>query len=71
MHIDHASIERVGLFFILVDAFSGWPEVIKVNNREVLTVKTVLQSVFSRNGVPEVLVSDNAAEFTIPIYASG
>ena len=48
---------------ILVDAFSGWPEVIKVNNCETLTVKTALQSVFSRNGVPDVLVSDNASEF--------
>ena len=63
VHMDHASIQGVGLFLILVDAFSGWLEVIKVNNREALTVKTVLQSVFSRNGVPDVLVSDNAAEF--------
>ena len=68
MHMDHASIQGVGLFLILIDAFSGWPEVIKVNNREALTVKTVLQRVFSRNRVPEVLVSDN---LMIPIYASG
>nr|XP_047142341.1 uncharacterized protein K02A2.6-like [Hydra vulgaris] len=63
VHMDHAHVQGIGLFLILVDSFSGWPEVIKVNNREATTVKAVLQSVFSRNGVPEVLVSDNAAEF--------
>ena len=63
VYMDHASIQDAGLFLILVDAFSEWPKVIKINNCEVFTVKTVFQSVFSRNGVPEVLVSDNAAEF--------
>ena len=63
VHMDHASIQGVGLFLIFVDAFLGWPEIIKVNNLEARLVKTVLQGVFSRNGVLEVLVSDNAAEF--------
>nr|XP_047132676.1 uncharacterized protein K02A2.6-like [Hydra vulgaris] len=63
VHMDHAHVQGIVLFLILVDSFSGWPEVIKVNNCEAATVKAVLQSVFSRNGVPEVLVSDNAAEF--------
>nr|XP_047146105.1 uncharacterized protein K02A2.6-like [Hydra vulgaris] len=63
VHMDDAHVQGIGLFLNLVDSFSGWPEVIKVNNREATTVKAVLQSVFSRNGVPEVLVSDNAAEF--------
>nr|XP_047129472.1 uncharacterized protein K02A2.6-like [Hydra vulgaris] len=61
--MDHAHVQDIGLFLILVDSFSGWPEVIKVNNREATTVKAVLQSVFSRNEVLEVLVSENAAEF--------
>ena len=33
VHMDHASIPNVGLFLILVDAYSGWPEIVKVNNR--------------------------------------
>ena len=62
--MDHGYVPGVGLLLILVDAFSGWPEAIPVPNREASTVRRVLQVIFSRNGVPRVLVSDNAAEFT-------
>jgi transposase InsO family protein len=63
VHMDHATLPKVGLLLILVDAMSGWPEAVRVANREAATVKRVLQTVFARNGVPHVLVSDNAAEF--------
>ncbi|PAA86570.1 hypothetical protein BOX15_Mlig030946g1 [Macrostomum lignano] len=63
VHMDHAHVQGVGLILILVDAMSGWPEAVRVPDRSAATVKRVLQDVFSRNGVPEVLVSDNAAEF--------
>ena len=62
--MDHAYVNEVGLILILVDSFSGWPEAIRVKNRNAGTVKLVLQTVFSRHGVPKVLVSDNAAEFS-------
>ena len=29
VHMDHTHIRDIGLFLILVDSFSGWPEVIK------------------------------------------
>ncbi len=64
VHMDHGYVPGVGLLLILVDAFSGWPEAIPVPNREASTVRRVLQVIFSGNGVPRVLVSDNAAEFT-------
>ncbi|PAA93146.1 hypothetical protein BOX15_Mlig023152g1 [Macrostomum lignano] len=63
VHMDHACVPRVGLLLILVDAMSGWPEAVRVQNRDAATVKRVLQTIFARNGVPHVLVSDNAAEF--------
>ena len=63
VHMDHAYLPKVGLLLILVDAMSGWPEAIRVPNRDASTVKRVLQAVFARNGIPYVLVSDNAAEF--------
>ena len=63
VHMDHGHIPDVGLLLILVDAFSGWPEVVRVPDRSAQTVKGVLREIFSRNGVPNVLVSDNAAEF--------
>ena len=63
VHMDHGHVPGVGLLLILVDAFSGWPEAVPVADRRAETVKRVLRSIFSRNGVPRVLVSDNAAEF--------
>ena len=63
VHMDHGFIQGQGLILILVDAFSGWPEVISVKNKESATILHILQIIFARNGVPKTLVSDNAAEF--------
>ena len=32
--MDHTNISGVGLLLILVDSFSGWPEVIRVPNKK-------------------------------------
>jgi len=64
VHIDHGHVPNIGLILILVDANSGWPEVVRVPDRRAETVKRVLRLIFARNGVPRTLVSDNAAEFT-------
>ena len=64
VHMDHAFIPNIGIVLIMVDAYSGWPEVVRVNDRHARTVQNVLRTVFSRNGVPMALVSDNAAEFS-------
>ena len=61
--MDHAYITGVGLLLILVDSFSGWPEVIRVPDKKSLTIKLILRVIFSRNGIPKTLVPDNAPEF--------
>jgi len=63
VHMDHAFVPGIGLLLIIVDAYSGWPEVARVKDRNAATVKQVLRLIFSRNGVPRCLVSDNAREF--------
>ena len=63
VHIDHAYVPGIGLLLILVDSFSGWPEVALVPDRQASTVIRVLRNIFARNGVPRTLASDNAAEF--------
>ena len=63
VHMDDAVVPNVGLFLILVDTRSGWPEVIKVKDRSAETTVNALRVVFSRQGIPLTLVSDNAAEF--------
>ena len=47
--ITHTS--KIGIFLILMNSFSGWPEVIKVMNKKATTVKQVRREVFSRHGV--------------------
>ena len=63
VHMDHAHVNGIGLFLILVDSYSGWPEVIKVKDRKPITIQQVLRVIFPRNGVPKTLVSNNAPEF--------
>ena len=63
IHMDHAFILPIGLLLIVVDSFSGWPEVFRVADWSAKTVKAILCNIFCRNGVPKTVVSDNAAEF--------
>ena len=44
-------------------SFSGWPEVIRVPDKKSSTLKQILRVIFSRNGIPKILVFDNAPEF--------
>ncbi|XP_062606687.1 uncharacterized protein K02A2.6-like [Saccostrea cucullata] len=64
IHIDFAGPFMNWMFLVAVDAHSKWPEVIMM--RETTSHKTieVLRSIFARNGVPTVLVSDNGPQFT-------
>ena len=62
--MDHAHITRVRFLSILVDSFSGWPEVIHVPDKKSSTIKQILRIIFSRNGIPKTLVSDNEPEFS-------
>ena len=48
----------------LVDSFLGWPEVVRVPDKKSPTIKQILRVVFSRNGIPKTLLSDNAPEFS-------
>ena len=61
--MNHAYITGVELLLILVDTFSGWPEVIHEPDKESSMIKQILRVIFSRNGIPKTLVSDNAPEF--------
>ena len=53
--MDHAYITGVGLLLILVDSFSGWPEVIRVSDKKSSTIKQILRVIFSRNVIPKSL----------------
>lgn len=52
--MDHMYISRGGLFLILVDSFSEWPEVIHVSHKRSFTVKYVLHHIFKKWSPPKL-----------------
>jgi hypothetical protein len=64
VHMDWAFVPAVGNILIVVDAYSGWIEAFPTKDRSADSVINSLRTVFTRFGVPELVVSDNAAEFT-------
>ena len=53
--------ERFGI--VLVDLYSRWPEVCFCREVTATTVVAFLRQIFSREGVPEELLSDNGPQF--------
>ena len=49
---------------VVVDAHSKWPEVHLMSSTTTFKTIQVLRGLFSRYGLPEVLVSDNGPQFT-------
>ena len=50
-------------YLLVVDYFSRYPEVIKLNSTTSKAVISSLKSIFSCHGVPSVLMSDNGPQF--------
>ena len=63
VHIDWAQTKCAGNVLIMVDTYSGWLEAVICPDRSTSTVINRLREIFSRFGVPLLLVSDNAPEF--------
>ncbi|XP_011862670.1 PREDICTED: uncharacterized protein K02A2.6-like [Vollenhovia emeryi] len=64
VHVDFAGPFLGHWFFIVVDAFSKWPEVRIVKN---ITAKTIIdecREIFARYGVPQCFITDNGRTFT-------
>lgn len=63
VHIDYAGPFRGKYFFVLVDAFSKWPEVHIVPNMTAQTTINVCRQIFSTFGLPITIVSDHGTQF--------
>ena len=50
-------------YLLVVDYFSRYPEVIKLNSTTSKTIISSLKAIFSRHGVPSVLMSNNGPQF--------
>lgn len=62
VHIDFAGPYMGVYFFILVDAFSKWPEVYILKHITSYETVKVCNKIFSSYGNPKVLVSDNGRQ---------
>ncbi len=52
------------MYLVVVDAHSKWPEVCVMDSTTSTKTIQVLKTLFSRYGLPEVLVIDNGPQFT-------
>ena len=64
IHVDFAGPFQGHMFMVVVDAHSKWPEVHLMSSTTTSKTIQVLRGLFSRYGLPEVLVSDNGPQFT-------
>ena len=56
-------------FLIVVDYFSHYIEMPKLPSTTSAAVITHLKSIFTRHGIPEMLVSDNGPQFSSALFA--
>ncbi|CAH8452171.1 unnamed protein product [Schistosoma rodhaini] len=63
IHIDFAGPVNGTTYLIVVDAFSKWPEIVPVTPPTTTQTLKHLTELFARNGLPEVIVSDNGSQF--------
>lgn len=64
LHIDYAGPVAGVMLFIQIDAFSKWIEVSVTHNASTEFSISSLRALFSRFGIPRMLVSDNGSQFT-------
>ncbi|XP_060126555.1 uncharacterized protein K02A2.6-like [Zootoca vivipara] len=64
LHIDFAGPFQGQTFLIIVDSFSKWLEVVPVSAMNSKVAIWALQWVFTTHGLPDIIVSDNGAQFT-------
>lgn len=53
------------MFLVVVDAHSKWPEIVNMkNNTQADKLIKAFKQIFSRHGLPDLLVSDNGRQYT-------
>ena len=50
-------------YILFVDYYSRYPKVIQLNSTTSTSVITVMKSVFSRNGIPHTVISNNGPQY--------
>ena len=63
IHLDFAGPFQGVNFLVAVDAYSKWPEVKIMKSTTASKTIEALREIFSRNGLPQQIVSDNGPQF--------
>ncbi|XP_048854231.1 uncharacterized protein K02A2.6-like [Brienomyrus brachyistius] len=63
IHVDFAGPFEGHMYLVIVDAHSKWPEVHIMDSTTASETILVLRGLFSRYGIPHILVSDNGPQF--------
>ena len=64
VHLDYAGPFEGKMFLLIIDSYSKWLDVHPTSSSTSATTIELLRKSFSYLGLPEVIVSDNAATFT-------
>ena len=62
VHIDFLGPFMNKVYFVLIDAYSRWPEVYEMSSTTSQATIEKLREIFSRFGLPEIIISDNGAQ---------
>lgn len=68
LHIDFAGPFEGYSWFIVIDAYSHWLEIVKMKSTTLDKVVKALRSLFAQYGVPKMIVSDNGPQFILEEY---
>ncbi|XP_037928846.1 uncharacterized protein K02A2.6-like [Teleopsis dalmanni] len=68
VHIDFAGPFCNSMWLICVDAFSQFPFVVQLSTTTTVDTISALSSIFSLEGIPETIVSDNGPQFTAEAF---
>ena len=63
IHIDFAGPISGTTYLVVVDAYNKFPEVVKMTSTTSTATVNALRDIFSRYGLPEIMVSDNGPQF--------
>ena len=64
IHVDFAGSISGFTYLVVVDAYSKFPEVVKMSTTSAKATVTTLRDIFCRHGLPEIIVSDNGSQLT-------
>jgi len=68
VHVDFAGPFMDTYFFIMVDAYSKWPEIRICKSTTAEKTVQMCREIFSSHGLPSVLVSDHGRQFTSDVF---